>query len=241
MSYINGDSGSIYPDPSLLQTQIDPTGPKVWFASQLPSGGQASVSNGAYADIERYGTLKINDSVVYSPTAPIQPNGGVKAADHVFRQMETRLDSTSLAARAVSLMDQNTGGEVLKLITFKKEISWLEKGIHKGNEVVNTISSHSVHEKERLILLNTDKSSFKLVMESLVEKRSLTDPEGDLSYFKVKTTIEGSKQALETKKSDKLSIKAAYTAEVSTKTAALQDDYSGTRAGMFDSGSYLKG
>lgn len=238
-STINRNSGSIYPQQSLIQDQIDPQGTKMWISSQL-DGGFAPLPSKAYVDLTRYGTLNINGSVVYSPKCPINPGEGIQSADHVFRQMETKLDSTALAMRASSLMQQDTGGEVLKLISIQKGISKPQKIIHDGQELDSSESTHGVIERDRVILLNTDKSSFKLVMESLVEQRSMSDPEGDLTYFKVKTTVEGPKRALENKDGDKLSIKAAYTAESPTKEGALQDDYLGTRAGFWDSESYLK-
>lgn len=236
---ISRDSGSVYPDQSLIKDQLDPIDSKTWFESKLPSGGVAPVSNKAYRDMTRYGTLKINDSIVYSPNVEIRPNQGAQAADHVFREVETRLDSTELAARAANLMNQDTGGEVLKLVAFKKRIVRLEKGIHKGVEVENCISTHSVIEKKRVIAINTNSSSFTLVMESLVQQTDLEDIESEPTYFKIKTTIDGSKKDLENKNSSKLNIKAAYTAESPTEAGALSDDYSGTRAGFWDSDSYL--
>lgn len=236
---INRESGSIYPKQSVLNDQIDPSGSKVWFESKL-DGALAPLPQKAYVDLTRYGTLKINDSVIYSPNNPIVPDPGMEAAHHVFHQMEAKLDSTTLALRASSLMQQDTGGEVLKLISIQKGISQPSTSVHDGVEIDSSVSTHGVIEKDRMIILNTDKSSFKLVMESLVEQRSLDDPEGGLTFFKVKTTVEGPIRALENKDVQPLSIKAAYTAESPTKEGALQDDYFGTRAGLWDSETYLK-
>ncbi len=238
-SNINRDSGSIYPNLSLLKDQLNSKGQTI-VDTKSPNGDGAPLPVKTYNDMTRLGSLKVNDVTIYSPNSKIRPPPGMKNADYVFHRMESKLGSTALAIHAANLMQQDTGGGVLKAVALQKGISRKETTNYKEEEIAANFSTHSVLERERCIILTTDNSSFTLVMESLVEQRALDDPEGDLTYYKLKTTIDGPKLALENKNADKLSIKAAYTAESPTKAAALQDDYSGTRAGFWDSQSYLK-
>ncbi len=231
---INKDSGSIYPGSSLLEKQLGPTqGHYEMVPSRRVKGG-APLWSSAYTDLNRLGRLEVNGAVI----DPAQAPQGVKKADYVFQQLEEKLDSTTLAIHAAQLLEQQTAGGVLKMLNFQKGL------VHPHPVDGKLVAKATLSEAGRISKLDTTQTDFTLIMESLRKKMEVAesgfiDP-NQTTYFKMRITIQGKKEALERRDAEALSIKAAYTEEKGSKEEALKLDYFGTRAGLFDSTSYLK-
>jgi len=236
MTAINTDSGSLFPDNSLVESQLNPPDKlDRGVSTDYVRGGIAPLWDKAYVDLTRLGTLDVNGEPIYKNSGiPSETEDTASKTTYVFEKVADKLDSSALAVKAAHLFEQDLGGGALKMVAN-------EKGISTGDEDAYVMdSSHTMTAKRTYSALNTDDSKFTLIHEQLIEVRPMEDIER-VSYFKVKTVVNGRTAALETKDSSDMSTSIAYTKEYTTMKAVLKADYWGTRAGFWNGNkTYIK-
>lgn len=230
---INTNSGSVYPEKSLLYDQFS-LSPK----EELTSIGDCNypIAQRTYNDLTRSGTLIVNKSVVYDETTlPLNPEmDEVQKTNYVFYKLEDQLGSTSAALNISYLLDQGVGNEVSRLVGDQKGI--------RLTTTDNALPSHSLGSKRHINVLQNDNEKFTLIHEDLFEKRSTEDPEDDCTFFKIKTIVSGTLDGLShCGYGDDMKVEVAYTEERKTMQESLEDDYTGTWVGgLFNRESYIK-
>lgn len=218
MNLVN--SGSFFPNKSIIDSQINLTNENPTSLSEIKSkrvkGEILPLWNKAFVDLTRLSTLEINGKLIYKDNKiPLKSEDPSIKTNYVFQKIEEKLDSTTLALRASHLFEQQLGGGVLKEIAIKKGFTTEIQG--------QFFSTHAVNAVKKYNALNVKKDQFQMIHEELVSVRPMQDPE-NLTYFKVKTVVEGKISDLEMKDTENMQFQTFYTKET-TEKQALKEDY----------------
>ncbi len=230
--------GSFSPDKSELDRLFHPEGGMKNIHSSLSKGDTVSIADTTYNDLTRYGTLILNGESIYQKG--IFPNIDDYDVDvalwktqFVFNQLEDKLDSTQLAINAANLMQQGIGGAMMETVALQKGFSY------RGNDGFIE-SSTVINEKKMANVFESDlkNRNFTYIHESVVEAIPLVDdfpyPENS-TFFKIKTVVKGTLEALQGTNSQAMSFESVYTQERATMKEAIDDSYQGN-----DPQSYIK-
>lgn len=233
VSGYNSGSGSIYPGKDFLDYQLNLKHRHYSYINTSLIKGEVPIWDKAFVDLTRLGTLQVNGEYVYKNGVPEEIGGIKDKTSFVFNSIAEKIDSSSLALKAVDLLQQDLGGSSLMKVGF-------EKGFYKEIEKDEVESTHSAVAKRHYNSINTDKKNFTVIHEELVQLRSLEDLE-KTSYFKVKTVVQGKIDALHARNPKGMSVSIAYTKEYSSMEEAFKADYWGTKAGGWsNTESYIK-
>ncbi len=215
MAAIIRGSGSLFPNNEILDYQLDPSEKEKMNIESAEFKGAIPISEKTIVDLTRLGMLEVNRVVIYDGGKP-------GSTEDVFDGIAQAVGSASLAHKAVDLFQQNLGGEVLKKVTIAKGLSQEIEG--------EFISTHAVNAKRKYSALNAHGPGFEVVHEQLIEVRLIDDPD-QVSYFKIKTLVQGKTAALEARDARGMKISVAYTKEYKTMEEVLEATYWGTLAG----------
>lgn len=222
----NQQSGSLYPDKSILDQQLEPTNPATTFHSDVLDR-KVSLWSKAVVDLPRLSTLVVNNKIIYGSNE--QSSSALEDSSDKVQQIfdEILLHSERdplIASSLCQLTEQSLALDSLKEIAVKK-------GIILGE-------THSLAAKKKVSVLDISENTFKLVQEQLYETRLMQDPDIK-SYFKAKIMVSGNKQDLAARRTAKLDLRVAYTKEYPLFDRAKKANYFGTRAaGYSDTDSY---
>jgi hypothetical protein len=237
MTNIYTGSGSIYPSTDLLQYQLNPPN----TVTRKVGEGEATIdlSSEVYEDLGGRAAVIIDGESVLKQSEFLElkqdgsPEAKAATANYIFKKMETAFQSSHLAVQGANLMWQALDGQILTQVLKAKNMA-------NGDEE-NLQLRDGISKVKSAVILTKEKNCFKFTNEQLI-KRFAPLPNGDLQedYFKIKTTIHGSLDALENKRWQEMKLEVAYTKERPTKDQSLKDNYTGTRAGgLFNRHSYI--
>lgn len=227
---ISRSSGSIYPDKSILQRQLNP---EEYVENYKESDFESSVLNGritlwskSYLDVPRLTKLIINNVPLYDTQVQIEEavseiEDSADKTQEIFDEMLLHFNRDTDFTRGVcNLANQGLALQV------KNQMN-LKKGISKGED---SIITHMLTPKEKVTVVDTDEKTFTFVQEQLYEERDLDDID-KITYLKAKTIVSGKISDLSQKKFEKLDFKVAYTKEYQSIEEARKSDYLWTKAG----------
>lgn len=232
-SGVSTNSGSLYPDRSILQKQLEPECSDNYLESSYESPvlkEKVSLWSQAYEDIPRLSNLIIRTETIYKKDSTGSLAGDSQTTENVVDKLLEHFNHNQTFTSGIcNLAQQRLVHEVRDAISKKKGYSDGE-----GN------NSYVFSACEQFTAVESDAKTFKFVQEQLYQIVPVGSNTDRIPYMKVKTIVSGKVGDLSNRNIEKLAFRVTYTKEYENKEEARKADYLGTwAAGLSDRHSYI--